>query len=897
MSRLPGSKLSVMSHLFGILFANLKQRLHHCIELVRRMNNKRKSPPEGSQPKQSRPKFSAEGSTLPRSTVRDYTSRIDKTKAVMEKIAEQKNYSLDDFLQHVFEPETIDKLPRNSSDALRSWLRGGSKQGTRPVEIVDAIYRHPAGLTRDKSRRLPHLSFQELSPPPFSPADANSHPRDASLLPPARSEGLASVRLNSREGLEEWMVRGTLAQVEREAEVLADGNEGLARGAGMTWGMLDETSVLDQRDAMRDTAPVIWAIMSTIAFLYRSSRNPKDNRDGEPRSHSTSGSSSRDPTLGIMFAVSILLSFRNPLVNFVQSVVAVFLFACNAHKTVYRAFNRIGLSTAHSTLHSHLKDLGKSTREALKSLGRRAYESAAGIIQGPHQYFMLIFDNVNKYHNVSRNQTVGMKNQMKNGTAATAIVLEDVPPGAFNPKPYQENIDRNARQGLTTEALFGKVEDKFKTQYARHRLRLRRSVTFSFGTSSIEENTTRGVSDVSHDLVFTQMEMEPSWFEHLLILIGGDQLSIDRLHKAKRCKSAEQLVYESRSWMVPIIQLWHMKLAYLRSIFRIHWFDKVRTRLLGLHHGAEALGRQVNSTVNDFYACHNVVKTVFEAMVLIATFTILQEETGRFSENNNHMTNQLASFFAAKGLLENSTSNSFKALQPRQTACAPEDNTNVPTMPVNPSIYPNADQMLGNLVLFMCDAFVYLEFASVIPEGDVGRVMEVIKVLRFSFWGSKVANYGRELLEMACQFNFEYPKALKTAILNNYLVNPSGLNGHWQEGDFFQEHSNKAIKSVFNTKNSDWDSTFLQDVVSVNIQGLSLLRETFLQFLGLNKTGSGRSKPNYHANINVLAVHYLDEKTFILHPGLTPDAPNAPEPIPGEEVDNVEAEIVMTHSP
>ncbi|CUA68631.1 putative protein L294 [Acanthamoeba polyphaga mimivirus] [Rhizoctonia solani] len=905
--------------------------------------------------KQSRAKISIDEGAESSPGIRNYTTKIEKTKAVMEKIVGYNNYSLGDFLQHIFEPETVDQLPPSSAGVLRSWVRGGSKQGTRPAEIVDANYRHPAGITRDKSRRLPHPSFQDLSPPGSSPAHANAHPRDISLLP--NSGNLSAARLNSREGLEEWMVRGTLLQVEREAEALVSNENGLPRGAGITWDLLDDMSDLDQRDAMRSTAPVIWAIMSTIAFLHRPSRGGVDNgtESGTGAGMATptqatvtndnGNSSRRDPTLGIMFAISILLSFRNPLVNFVQSVVAVFLFACNTHKTVYRTLNRVGLSTAHSTLHGHLKELGKSTREALKGLGLRAYESARGITQQPHQYFMLIFDNVNKYHNVSRNQTVGQKNQMKNGTAATAVVLEDVPPDAFNPKPYHENIDKNARQELTTSALFGdidnehlsqvgagmimrillayipslsrelheKVEEKFKTDYAKHRLRLRRSITFSFGTSSIEENTARGVSDVTHDLVGTQMEMKPSWFEYLLIMIGGDQLSIDRLHKAKRCKSAEQSVYESRSWILPIIQLWHMKLAYLRSIFRVHWFDTVRTHLLGLHHGAEALGRQVNPAVNDFYACHNVVKTVFEAMVLTATFVVLQEETQTVTSNHNHMTDQLATLFATGGPLDKYTFARLEGLATRiytrfmtqeafrRTLSLPATldkdfiyltvqraldrvsvtSTNLPTEPnlefapdtsTSHSIHPNADQMLGNLVLLMRDTFLYLEFASAIPEGDVGRVMEVVKMLRFSFWGSKAANYGKELLEMACQFKFEYPEALRTAILNNYLVNPSGLNGHWQEGEFFQEHSNKVIKTVFNTKNSDWDSSFLRDVVSVNIQGLSLLREKFLQFLGLNDTGSGRSKPNYCADINILAAHYLDEKAFTFHSGRRQDA-------------------------
>lgn len=40
----------------------------------------------------------------------------------------------------------------------------------------------------------------------------------------------------------------------------------------------------------------------------------------------------------------------------------------------------------------------------------------------------------------------------------------------------------------------------------------------------------------------------------------------------------------------------------------------------------------------------------------------------------------------------------------------------------------SGDQMLGNLTLLMRDMFLYLEFATAIPEGDIGRVFEVMKV-------------------------------------------------------------------------------------------------------------------------------------------------------------------------
>ena len=38
----------------------------------------------------------------------------------------------------------------------------------------------------------------------------------------------------------------------------------------------------------------------------------------------------------------------------------------------------------------------------------------------------------------------------------------------------------------------------------------------------------------------------------------------------------------------------------------------------------------------------------------------------------------------------------------------------------------------------------------------------------------------------------EFPEPLREAVLNNYLVNPSGLPGHWHELDLLQEHYNHS---------------------------------------------------------------------------------------------------------
>ncbi|KAG8752756.1 hypothetical protein FRC11_008056, partial [Ceratobasidium sp. 423] len=52
-----------------------------------------------------------------------------------------------------------------------------------------------------------------------------------------------------------------------------------------------------------------------------------------------------------------------------------------------------------------------------------------------------------------------------------------------------------------------------------------------------------------------------------------------------------------------------------------------------------------------------------------------------------------------------------------------------------------------------------------------------------------------------------------------------------------------------------------------NITGLTCLRDSILKFLGIGSIGSGKSHPDYSADINTLASHYLRTHAFSYHPG------------------------------
>ena len=116
---------------------------------------------------------------------------------------------------------------------------------------------------------------------------------------------------------------------------------------------------------------------------------------------------------------------------------------------------------------------------------------------------------------------------------------------------------------------------------------------------------------------------------------------------------------------------------------------------------------------------------------------------------------------------------------------------------------------------------------------------------------------------------YEFPPALRDAILNNYLVNPSGLEGHWHELDLLQEHFNFWLKRLFNTKSFDFDSRFLREVVGLNLRGFSDLRDFMFKVFGLKSPGRSHTDADRTPDINRLGAHYREDGVLRFHRGRT----------------------------
>ena len=100
-------------------------------------------------------------------------------------------------------------------------------------------------------------------------------------------------------------------------------------------------------------------------------------------------------------------------------------------------------------------------------------------------------------------------------------------------------------------------------------------------------------------------------------------------------------------------------------------------------------------------------------------------------------------------------------------------------------------------------------------------------------------------------------------------MNPSGEPHRWHELDLLQEHLNFWIKVFFNSRNSDFGSSFLQKVVSLNIPDFSQFRMHLEDAMGMVPVSGYHFKPSTKGDIITLANRHDMDNIFTFHPGRT----------------------------
>ncbi|KAF7371884.1 hypothetical protein MVEN_00045600 [Mycena venus] len=126
----------------------------------------------------------------------------------------------------------------------------------------------------------------------------------------------------------------------------------------------------------------------------------------------------------------------------------------------------------------------------------------------------------------------------------------------------------------------------------------------------------------------------------------------------------------------------------------------------------------------------------------------------------------------------------------------------------------DGDRVLSNAILFLMKFGWWTELNYAIPEGDVGRVFEILKIFIFTFAGASNQNYMRYMLDLYALLEFECSPELKEALLNNWLINLCGELGKFLEGDLMQEWNNWWLSDFSGQHGGDYDDKIYRETIA-----------------------------------------------------------------------------------
>jgi hypothetical protein len=197
-------------------------------------------------------------------------------------------------------------------------------------------------------------------------------------------------------------------------------------------------------------------------------------------------------------------------------------------------------------------------------------------------------------------QGIGRQSQLKVGTAATWVALQDCAPGAFDAADYHARVALKQRKELTTLSLFDDIDwehiervtslhwvrvlvefapelnnllpninEMFRTHpIAKHRMRADRPADFfqPLGTNSEHETETQGMERAVRDFE-TQIGMDPDADTGLLTWIRGDGASYANLLRLnKYCAPLGKFKNK-----ITTPEIWHTGATDLNSIAANHY--------------------------------------------------------------------------------------------------------------------------------------------------------------------------------------------------------------------------------------------------------------------------------------------------------------------------------------
>ncbi|KAJ7829381.1 hypothetical protein B0H14DRAFT_3088117 [Mycena olivaceomarginata] len=624
-----------------------------------------------------------------------------------------------------------------------------------------------------------------------------------------------------------------------------------------------------------------------------------------------------------MIQVSAIASFivaRNCYANGDFAIIfGVWHLTCKSHINVKRIYCRLGSSVSDTSRRASLTSIATSSITELRGKIQAATEQhkTTGCI---------ILDNVQEYVDVYE-QGIGRQSQLKVGTAATWVGLQDCAPGAFDAADYYARIALKQRKGLTFASLFDdldwehiervtnlhwvrvlvefvpelksllpRINNMFRSDpIAKHRMRADRPANFfqPLGTNSEHETETQGMERAVRDFE-TQLGMDPDADTGLLTWIRGDgALYANLLRLNKYCAPLGKF---KNKIMTP--EIWHTGATDLNSIAANHYGLATSSDPSSLSKSSNAAGFKRPSNIKscDYYPTMRNFTLIWTAHVLdcwrpcwqvffntedllpyflnlskMNKVPTLDHSLSASEATSNKYNNQVPQGTPWTGLARSSA-----VLEPPPDAELDDlpDLVEIqePTaVPEEPGVAKEAeegpkhheehagftgDRVLRNSQIFMMDMGWWIEMAHAVPEGDISRIWEILKIWIFKFAGSSHQNYMAYLLE-----------DLQNTILNNWLVNVEGELGKYLPGDLHQEHYNRWLKDMARMHGGEFDDKYYRETLSPNIHHFLRIKEEITTAFSLKRRSKTHTSPHLRNKLHLLLTMFKEQEVHLFRSG------------------------------
>ncbi|KAJ6628483.1 hypothetical protein B0H10DRAFT_2209395 [Mycena sp. CBHHK59/15] len=639
---------------------------------------------------------------------------------------------------------------------------------------------------------------------------------------------------------------------------------------------------------------------------------------------------------------------------------AVWQFACKAHVDEKRIMSRFGFTVHDSTARACLDSLTDSSLTELR-------ESVADGIAAGTMRWQFVLDNVQEWCR-QRDNRIGRQDVLKIGTAATAILLEDCAPNAFDLQDHLDRVMRQERRSLTTESLFDDIDwsyiedlmalhwvrilvhflpqlshlrkeisDLFKSDaMTKLRLRLRKSLMQPLGTNAERETETQGMMRAILDFL-KQMGLDEKALEGLIFMARGDGASIAAMWRIKKFLAAHPSHYKAfRNLVPPGPEAWHTRWTKLNAMAANYYGPASSADPSSLSKSSTAAGakRPVNLKKVDFFPTSQSMQLFFKARVLDC-WRIFFEADNIIThfEDPKLIVPDVESLWASARILVRryASQEAYNQALREDFADSASDAMKIPrgtpwTPPVDNSrsarvdedaeaeedpeetvidelgeaagleeIFADSDtgsasgkkrgkkkkkstkhveaedfsgdRGLANEVLFLQDMGWWIIADHAVPDGEVGRLWEIMKVWILNFSGSSNHNYANYLLETYCLHRYEASKEFSDAMFNNSLVNPTGRQ--WVECDFAQEGYNKWLEEMVEHKGGDFDDHFYRHTLAPNVTHFLRMKEQMQTAFELKPRGKTHTVPHLRNEFQQLLRMHKEDELHLFRPGHT----------------------------